>query len=144
MDYNGVENFNLISGYASMFKKYAQFNGRSRRSEYWFAMLANAILTQLVYLIALIPSIMDFVTYGEFTPKTEFISLIIQIVLIIYWVVTLIPSAAIIIRRLHDTGKSGWWILLEFVIVGQIVLIVFLAQDSQPGWNKYGPNPKGR
>lgn len=61
----------------------------------------------------------------------------------LYSLAVLIPGLAVAIRRLHDTGKSGWWLLLSFIpLVGAIVLIVFLVQDSQHGTNQYGPNPK--
>jgi len=62
----------------------------------------------------------------------------------IYSLAVLIPSIAVAIRRLHDTGRSGWWILISLVpLIGTIVLLVFTVQDSQPGDNEYGPNPKG-
>jgi uncharacterized membrane protein YhaH (DUF805 family) len=55
----------------------------------------------------------------------------------------LIPSIAVGVRRLHDTGRSGWWLLIGFIpLIGMIVLIVFFVLDSQPGTNAYGPNPK--
>ncbi len=66
------------------------------------------------------------------------------IVMMIYLLVILIPSLALCVRRLHDTGKSGWFFFISFIpLVGAILLLVFLATDSQPGPNQYGPNPKG-
>ena len=62
----------------------------------------------------------------------------------IYNLAVLIPGFAVFFRRLHDTGRSGWWWLILFMpIVGVIVILVFCCLDSQPGENKYGPNPKG-
>lgn len=62
----------------------------------------------------------------------------------LYGLAVLIPSLAVAVRRLHDTGRSGWWWLVSLVpIIGAVVLIIFAAQDSQPGSNKYGSNPKG-
>jgi uncharacterized membrane protein YhaH (DUF805 family) len=55
----------------------------------------------------------------------------------------LIPSLAVSVRRLHDTGRSGWWILLGIIPLLGLVVLFFAAQDSQPGDNQYGPNPKG-
>jgi uncharacterized membrane protein YhaH (DUF805 family) len=56
----------------------------------------------------------------------------------------ILPALAVGVRRLHDTGRSGWWLLIALIpLVGVIVLIIFYVQDSQPGVNKYGPNPKG-
>ncbi len=68
--------------------------------------------------------------------KLDFISTL-------YSLAVLVPSIAVTVRRLHDTGRSGWWILIGLIpIVGTIILIVFLVQDSKPGSNEYGPNPK--
>jgi uncharacterized membrane protein YhaH (DUF805 family) len=61
----------------------------------------------------------------------------------LYGLVTFIPSIAVAIRRLHDTGKSGWFMLIGFIPLVGLILIFFLASDSQPGANLYGPNPKG-
>ena len=62
----------------------------------------------------------------------------------LYSLAVLIPSIAVAVRRLHDTGRTGWWLLIGFIpLVGIIVLLVFLFTDSQPGPNQYGPNPKG-
>ncbi|MCH5185919.1 MAG: DUF805 domain-containing protein [Oscillospiraceae bacterium] len=143
MRYNKTENFNLISGYASIFKKYAQFSGRSRRSEFWFAVLAHSIITLPVASIAYILTGVDMARYGETTAATGIIVLIVEILLLIYYSAVFIPFLAVMARRLHDTGKSGWWILLHLIPVGQIILFIFFLLDSQPGSNKYGPNPKG-
>ena len=62
----------------------------------------------------------------------------------IYNLAVLIPGFAVLFRRLHDTGRSGWWWLIAFIpLIGIIVLLVFCCLDSQPGENQYGPNPKG-
>lgn len=139
-----VENFNLITAYKSMFKKYAQFNGRSRRSEYWFATLANCILLMIVYAILYIPMVIDIVNNGEPTTATIAISSILGLLILVYALAILVPSLALSIRRLHDTGRSGWCLLLSLIpFVGGIIVFVFMVLDSQPGTNKYGPNPKG-
>lgn len=63
---------------------------------------------------------------------------------VIYSLAVLVPSLAVIVRRLHDIGKSGGWFFISFVpFVGGIILLVFECMDSQPGENAYGPNPKG-
>lgn len=103
-------------------KKYAVFTGRSRRKEYWFFVLFSI-------LIAIVVGIVDGVTgLGVLSP--------------LYSLALLIPSIAVAIRRLHDVGKSGWWLLLGFVPLVGLVLLYFMVQDSQPGGNEYGPNPK--
>ena len=65
-------------------------------------------------------------------------------ILLSYCLAILLPSINVSVRRLHDTGRSGWWLLLNFVpIIGPLVVTIFMLLDSQPGTNKYGPNPKG-
>lgn len=145
-DFGGaeVESFNLISAYKSMFKKYAQFSGRSRRSEYWYAALANCIImiaAELIYMILLASSIIS----GRASTGTVVFNVIMYVLTIGYSLAVIVPSLALWIRRLHDIGKSGWYTLLGLIPwVGSIVLLVFACMDSQPGPNQYGPNPKGK
>jgi uncharacterized membrane protein YhaH (DUF805 family) len=107
----------------SVLTKYADFSGRARRSEYWWFYLAY-ILASIV--ASLIDQAIGFPLFQ-----------------IILGLGLLIPSLAVGVRRLHDTGRSGWWLLIGLVpLVGIIVLIVFFCTDSQPGTNKYGPSPK--
>ncbi len=109
-------------------RKYADFSGRSRRKEYWFFVLFYLI----IYLVL---AIVDTVILGS-----EGIGLLTTL----FALAMLIPGIAVSVRRLHDTGRSGWWILIGFIpFIGLIVLLVFYFQDSQPGQNDYGPNPKG-
>lgn len=103
----------FLEAIKACFSKYATFSGRSRRSEYWWFVLLN-------FIISLIP-----------------------IVNIIWGLAVLIPGIAVGVRRLHDTGRSGWFLLLGIIPVANLILIYFFACDSQPGTNKYGENPKG-
>ena len=120
-----------MSWYLDVLKKYAVFGGRSRRKEYWYFVLFTV-------LISIVLSIIDAVLG---TPGAEGGAGLLSG---IYSLAVLIPSLAVSIRRLHDTGRSGWWILISLVpLIGTIVLLVFTVQDSQPGDNEYGPNPKG-
>jgi len=107
-------------------KKYAQFSGRSRRAEYWqYALFIGIVYVVLAVLAAASKSS---VVFG---------------LLAVFYLGILVPSLAVGVRRLHDTGKSGWWLLFGIVpIVGGITLLVFTCLDSQPGPNQYGPNPK--
>ena len=112
------------------FSKYAQFHGRSRRKEYWyfalFAVIFNIVLTVLDLVLG---------TYHE-----EFG---IGILSGLYSLAILVPGIAVSVRRLHDTGRTGWWYLLLLLpVIGAIVLLIFFVQDSEPGTNAYGPNPK--
>ena len=105
--------------------KYATFTGRARRSEYWFFALFNVI-------VSIISSAIDRAIPGD-----------IQIVGTIVGLALLVPGLAVGARRLHDTGRSGWWQLIGLVpLVGVILLIVWFATDGHPGPNQHGPSPK--
>jgi uncharacterized membrane protein YhaH (DUF805 family) len=116
--------------YLEVLKKYAVFSGRARRKEYWMFFLFNLII---YVVLALIDGLM-----GTFSPQAG-----LGVLSGLYSLAVLIPSLAVTVRRLHDTGRSGWWILIALVpFIGGIVLLVFMVLDSQPGENQYGPNPK--
>lgn len=105
-------------------KKYATFTGRAHRTEYWMFVLVYIV-------IAIVLSIVDAIV------KTG------NIVSALFALALLIPSIAVAVRRLHDTSRSGWWLLLGFIpLIGAIVLLVFMCLDSTPGANEHGPNPK--
>ena len=111
-------------------KKYADFSGRARRTEYWMFMLFHILI---IFLLAFLSGILSEL-------QLEYISLIL---LVIYVLLSVIPTLAITIRRLHDTGKSGWYYLLSFIpYIGGIILLIFAVQDSEHGYNKWGANPK--
>ncbi len=121
----------------SFWSNYATFKGRSRRSEYWFIQLF-LVLTNLAA-AAIDFALMDgdverFIANGGG-----------GIVGLIWILATVVPALAVLIRRLHDTGKSGWWALIGLVpFIGGIVLLVFTLLDSEAGANKYGESPKSR
>jgi uncharacterized membrane protein YhaH (DUF805 family) len=105
-------------------KKYTDFRTRTARKEFWMFTLLNLIVAVIVSIIA---SILD-----------------LDIIYYLYSIALIIPSIAIGVRRLHDTGRSGWWALIILVpIIGAITIICFYLSDSSPGDNEYGPNPKG-
>ncbi|MFG1654444.1 DUF805 domain-containing protein [Micromonospora sp. NPDC049275] len=116
----------------SAFSQYVGFKGRARRSEYWWFVL-------FTFLVILAAAILDNVlglTVGE-DSSTGYITLVAYLAL-------LLPTLAVAVRRLHDTDRAGWWLLIGLVpIVGGIVLLVFYVSDSTPGANRFGPNPKG-
>ncbi len=111
-------------------KKYADFSGRARRSEYWFfALFFILICIGLVFIDGLIGTVRPEVGIGILTG--------------LFILAMLVPSLAVTVRRLHDTDRSGWWYFIQLVpLVGPIVLFVFTVQDSQAGANRFGPNPK--
>jgi len=113
--------------YTDVLKKYAVFAGRARRKEYWMFALWNALIGVVLFLPGIIT-------------KNQ----ILEMIPFIYFLAVFIPSLALSVRRLHDTGRSGWWFLINLIpYVGGIVMFVFMVLDSKPGDNKYGPNPKG-
>jgi uncharacterized membrane protein YhaH (DUF805 family) len=108
---------------SSGLSKYATFSGRARRSEYWYFFLFNVI-------VSIVAAIID-AAIG--TPALQ----------IIVGLGLLVPGIGVGVRRLHDTDRSGWFLLIALIpIVGTIIVIVFLCQDSVPGTNAYGPSPK--
>ncbi|MEV5973105.1 DUF805 domain-containing protein [Streptomyces sp. NPDC051921] len=112
-----------MNWYLDVFKKYAVFSGRARRKEFWMFFLFNLIA-------AIVLSIID-------------AALGIQLLSLIYTLGTLIPNLALSVRRLHDTGRSGWWLLIGLVpLVGFIVLLVFYCTEGDQSQNEHGPNPK--
>lgn len=143
-NYVNVEKFTLISAYKSMFKKYAQFNGRSRRSEYWLAGLVNCIIIIALYLIILIPLTIGTANHSEPTDLHFVLTGLGGLLFFAYFIAVFVPSLALSVRRLHDTGRSGWFLLLNLIpYVGGLIIFIFNVLDSQPGENQYGPNPKG-
>lgn len=103
--------------------KYACFTGRARRKEYWMFVLFN-------FLIAIVAQIIDALLTGGLLVFVAYISL-------------LLPALGVIVRRLHDTDRSGWWILISLIpIIGPIVLLIFMCLEGTRGGNRFGPDPK--
>lgn len=110
-------------------KRYAQFTGRSRRKEYWMYILLIIVATVVAMIV---DGIIGMQVAGPYGPLYLIVAL-----------GTLIPSIAVAIRRLHDTDRSGWWVLIALVpLVGGIILIVFMATDGTKGPNRFGADPK--
>ncbi len=110
--------------YLKVLKNYVGFQGRARRKEYWMFVLVNVIISIVLSIVESIANISSVLTG-------------------IYSLAILLPSLAVGARRLHDTGKSGWWQLLSLIpLIGTIILLVFMCLDSEDKENKYGSNPK--
>jgi uncharacterized membrane protein YhaH (DUF805 family) len=106
--------------YTDVLKKYAVFDGRARREEFWMFTLFNLIISLGIALIA--------------AP-----------LYLLYSLIVLLPHLAVTVRRLHDTARNGWWLLIVLIpLVGPIMILVFTALDSDPEENQYGANPKLR
>ncbi|MEX0274965.1 MAG: DUF805 domain-containing protein [Flavobacteriaceae bacterium] len=130
--------YNMLDWWKKVaFENYANFEGRARRSEYWYFTLTNILITLGIYIIfaaIAIPNI-----ESDDPPPLLLIPLIL---LLLFSLGIMIPSLAVAVRRLHDTGKSGWFLLFNLIPFGGIVLLVFYIQDGDLGENRYGPNPK--
>ena len=118
------EQFNMIDWFVKCLKNYATFTGRARRKEYWYFALVQ-------FIILIVAQIIDAILGTEF---------------VFYAIVALalfIPSFAAAVRRLHDTGRSGWWSLIALIpLIGAILLIIWLASDTKQENNQWGQPAK--
>ena len=111
---------------------YANFNGRARRKEYW-------MFTLFFLLFALIGGFI----IGILSAVSETAALIALILVAVWYLAHLVPSLAVTVRRLHDTGKSGWLYLIALIpYIGSFVIFIFTVLDGDRGDNAYGPDPK--
>ncbi len=132
-------------------KDFMLFSGRARRREFWvYALIYFLIFILIIVLANMTGGIETITSYVEtengfsYRSSTSFLSSSpFYYVMMIFILGTLIPSLAVTVRRLHDTGRSGAWFFINFIpIIGNIIFLVFVCLDSQPGGNHYGPNPK--
>jgi uncharacterized membrane protein YhaH (DUF805 family) len=117
---------NPLVGYFKrvVLEKYADFSGRARRAEYWWFTLANFIAFVILLILGAISNVFF-------------------VLLVIYWIALIVPSLAVTFRRLHDTDKSGWFILFGLVpFVGGLILLIFMVLDSTRGTNQWGTSEK--
>jgi uncharacterized membrane protein YhaH (DUF805 family) len=112
-----------------VFENYANFSGRARRSEHWYFYLGSMIISILLGIID-----------GVFGYKIENLNL--GIIGLLYSLLILIPSLAVSVRRLHDVGKSGWFLLVILTCIGVFWILYLFCIDGDQGTNEYGPNPK--
>jgi uncharacterized membrane protein YhaH (DUF805 family) len=116
--------------FLKVLRQYADFSGRARRTEYWMFALFSTV-------IGIVLGVLDNLLGLSFmSGSTGWLSLLFSLAI-------LLPSLAVGVRRLHDTGRTGWWLLIGLVpLVGLIVLIVFFVAPGNPGANAHGPDPK--
>ncbi len=110
--------------YLKVIKNYVGFSGRARRTEYWMFVLFNFIISAVLGILQYMADMGTLLTA-------------------LYSLALFLPGLAVSFRRLHDTGRSGWWVLISFIpIIGAIILIVFMVMEGDRGANKYGSDPK--
>ena len=128
--------------YIKVLKQYADFNGRARRKEYWIYNIINSIIGGLLFFLDYrLGTTIEGLDLDITLTTNEGLDL--GILYIIYALFVFIPSLAVAVRRLHDVGKSGWMLLIALIpLIGSIWLLVLYLTNSNPGENKYGPNPK--
>lgn len=116
--------------YLAVLKKYVEFSGRARRKEYWMFYLFNFLIT-----VGLV--IVDGLA-GLYSQEAG-----LGVLSGIYSLAVLLPSLGVLVRRLHDTNRSAWWLLIALIpFVGAIVLLVFTVLPGDVGSNRYGADPK--
>jgi len=116
-----------------MWQNYINFSGRANRKEYWYAILLQLLIVIILQVAAALAQNLN----------VPLLQLLISVIILIFSLASLCPTFAIAFRRLHDTGRSAWWMLILFVpIVGVVVLLVFLLLEGEPGENRFGPVPQ--
>lgn len=119
-----------MNWYLKVLKMYANFSGRARRKEYW-------MFTLFHYLAIIILFVIDGIT-GSLDSESGF-----GLLSALYILGTIIPGLAVTVRRLHDSGRTGWWLLLYFIpLIGPLTIFIFTVFDSDLSTNEYGDNPK--
>ena len=123
-----------MNWYLKCLKQYIDFWGRARRKEYWMFTLWNVVI--IMFLAAL-------EAIGTEIESDSFVSYIPMVLYLLYGLFILIPSFTVSVRRLHDIGKSGWWILIGLIpLIGSIILLVWYCREGQRCENEWGPDPK--
>lgn len=116
-----------MQDYLAAFRKYAVFTGRARRKEYWGFFVVNLLV---IFLLTL--------AFGRGGDSES-----MPIPVLLYFLVVLAPALGVGIRRLHDTDRTGWWILVNFIpFIGGLVFLVFMLLPGTQGENRFGPDPK--
>jgi uncharacterized membrane protein YhaH (DUF805 family) len=129
-----------VSWYFAPLKKYADFSGRARRKEFWTFTLVNVVI---LFVLAVVAAMMGGLAGAQGSGAPSSGAMFLGFVFVLFYLAVLIPSLAVQVRRLHDTGKSGWWWFIQLVpFIGGIWLLVLFLLDSEAGSNQWGPNPK--
>jgi uncharacterized membrane protein YhaH (DUF805 family) len=130
-----------VNWYVKALKQYVDFSGRARRREYWMFVLVNVVI---VIALSVIDTLLGTGGFRATAGGGSFYAAnSLGLLSGLYTLAVLLPSIAVTVRRLHDTDRSGWWILLGFIpIIGGIILLVFYVLEGTRGPNRFGPDPK--
>ena len=130
-----------MNWYVKALKQYVDFSGRARRREYWMFVLVNVVI---VIVLSVIDTLLGTGGFRATAGGGSFYAAnSLGLLSGLYTLAVLLPSIAVTVRRLHDTDRSGWWILLGFIpIIGGIILLVFYVLEGTRGPNRFGPDPK--
>jgi uncharacterized membrane protein YhaH (DUF805 family) len=130
-----------VNWYVKALKQYVDFSGRARRREYWMFVLVNVVI---VIVLSVIDTLLGTGGFRATAGGGSFYAAnSLGLLSGLYTLAVLLPSIAVTVRRLHDTDRSGWWILLGFIpIIGGIILLVFYVLEGTRGPNRFGPDPK--
>jgi uncharacterized membrane protein YhaH (DUF805 family) len=124
----------FFTAVATCFRKYVDFQGRARRSEYWYFALFNFII---VFVLEIVAAAFQPTAGGQPNPA-------LLVLLGLYVLATFLPGLAVMVRRLHDTNHSGWWYFIAFIpLIGGIILLVWFCTRGTNGPNRYGADPLG-
>ncbi|PCE30920.1 DUF805 domain-containing protein [Burkholderia ubonensis] len=122
---------NFTDAVRSAFNQYATFEGRARRAEYWYFAL-------LTFAVSLVCQLITMLGHDASTP-----ALLLSVAALLISLALLVPSLAVTVRRLHDIGRSGWFLLIALIpIIGGIILLVWMCARGTEGPNRFGPDPR--
>jgi len=121
---------NFSQAVSSFFARWKDFNGRSSRSEYWWATLFVALTSIFTNILTLFLGL-----------SGSIVAIIVLLLIVIFSLFLTIASLALVVRRLHDTNKSGWWYLITFTIIGVLPLLYWYCKKGDEGENRFGSNP---
>jgi len=129
-----------VNWYAKVLRQYVDFQGRARRTEYWMFTLFNVIIS---IVLGFVDRLLGFGSVRSSTAGGVSFSASPGLLGTIYALAVLLPSLAVAVRRLHDTDRSGWWVLIALIpLIGAIVLLVFFVLEGTRGPNSHGQDPK--
>ncbi len=137
----------FIESIKSCFSKYVTFKGRAARSEFWFfalfVFLGGLVLQVFMYMSFDTDAMMAAAQNGTFEPGMSFAFPIVPMILIVvFLLVTFLPNLSVMVRRLHDTNRSGWWYWIALIpVIGIFILLYFFVSKGTDGDNDFGPDP---